>query len=190
VEPLEGLPHLRRAVDAQEEFAFHAEHIRGKRFRAAGLKEHNEQICKRTRIRPRGVDPERAAVRDEEIFGLILDELSQGSRLRSVVRARSVLCYWAVAFFSTERSKAGILVQQVDFGKTDPAQEVQLIAVYGIWGQILISDYNLSDSCAGDTLPAWYMCGGSSMKKLFPRRTMGVDAGATLLDLCLRCVMV
>jgi hypothetical protein len=32
-----------------------------------------------------------------------------------------------IAFFSTERSKAGILVQQVDFGKTDPAQEVQLI---------------------------------------------------------------
>jgi len=60
----------------------------------------------------------------------------------------------------------------------------------GRWGHILISDYSLSDSCAGDTLPAWYMCGGSSMKKLFPRRTMGVDAGATLLDLCLRCAMV
>ena len=41
------------------------------------LKEHNEQMGKRTRIRPRGVDPERAAVRDEEIFGLILDEGSQ-----------------------------------------------------------------------------------------------------------------
>jgi hypothetical protein len=27
---------------------------------------------------------------------LILDKLSQGSRLRSVVKARSVLCYWAV----------------------------------------------------------------------------------------------
>jgi putative transposase len=27
---------------------------------------------------------------------LTLSELSQGSRLRSVVRARSVLCYWAV----------------------------------------------------------------------------------------------
>ena len=60
------------------------------------LKEHNEQMGKRTRIQPRGVDPERAAVRDEEIFGLILDKLSQGSRLRSVVKARSVLCYWAV----------------------------------------------------------------------------------------------
>jgi putative transposase len=60
------------------------------------FKEHNEQMGKRTRIRPRGVDPERAAVRDEEIFGLILDELSQGIRLRSVVRARSVMCYWAV----------------------------------------------------------------------------------------------
>ena len=60
------------------------------------LKEHNEQMGKRTRIRSRGVDPERAAVRDEEIFGLILDELSQGSRLRSVVRTQSALCYWAV----------------------------------------------------------------------------------------------
>jgi hypothetical protein len=60
------------------------------------LKEHNEQMGKRTRIRPRKVDPERAAVRDEEIFGLILDELSQGSRLHSVVRVRSGLCYWAV----------------------------------------------------------------------------------------------
>ena len=58
--------------------------------------EHNEQMGKRTWIRPRGVDPEWAAVRDEEIFGLILDELSQGSRLHSVVRVRSVLCYWAV----------------------------------------------------------------------------------------------
>ena len=43
-----------------------------------------------------GVDPQRAAAQVEEIFGLTLSEVSQGSRLRSVVRARSVLCYWAV----------------------------------------------------------------------------------------------
>ena len=60
------------------------------------LKEQNEQLEKRTRMRARGVDPQRAAARVEEIFGLTLSELSQGSRLRSVVRARSVLCYWAV----------------------------------------------------------------------------------------------
>ena len=47
-------------------------------------------------MQARGVDPQRAAARGEEIFGLTLSELSQGSRLRSVVRARSVLCYWAV----------------------------------------------------------------------------------------------
>jgi hypothetical protein len=60
------------------------------------LKEQNEQLEKRTRMRARGVDHQRAAARVEEIFGLTLSELSQGSRLRSVVRARSVLCYWAV----------------------------------------------------------------------------------------------
>ena len=57
---------------------------------------YDEQLEKRTRIRSRGVDPQRAAARVEEIFGLILDELSQGSRQRAVVKARSVLCYWAV----------------------------------------------------------------------------------------------
>jgi hypothetical protein len=60
------------------------------------LKEHNEQLEKRTRIRTHGVDPQRAAARIGEIFGLTLDELSQGSRQRAVVKARSVLCYWAV----------------------------------------------------------------------------------------------
>jgi hypothetical protein len=60
------------------------------------LKEHNEQLEKCTRMRWGGVDAQRAAVRVEEIFGLSFSELSQGSRLRSVVRARSVLCYWAV----------------------------------------------------------------------------------------------
>jgi putative transposase len=56
----------------------------------------NEQLEKRTRMRLGGVDAQRAAARVEEIFGLSFSELSQGSRLRSVVRARSVLCYWAV----------------------------------------------------------------------------------------------
>jgi len=60
------------------------------------LKEQKEQLEKRTRMRARGVDHQRAAARVEEIFGLTLCELSQGSRQRSVVRARSVLCYWAV----------------------------------------------------------------------------------------------
>jgi chromosomal replication initiation ATPase DnaA len=60
------------------------------------LKEHNKQLEKRTRIRSRGVDPQRTAARVEEIFGLTLDELSPGSRQRAVVKARSVLCYWAV----------------------------------------------------------------------------------------------
>ena len=44
------------------------------------LKQHNEQLEKRTRIRSRGVDPQQAAARVEEIFGLKLEELSQGSR--------------------------------------------------------------------------------------------------------------
>ncbi len=60
------------------------------------LKEHNEQLEKRSRMRLGGVDVQRAAARVEEIFGLSFSELSQGSRLRSVVRAESVLCYWAV----------------------------------------------------------------------------------------------
>ena len=47
-------------------------------------------------MRARGVAPQRAAARVDEIFGLSLDALSHGSRVRSVVRARSVLCYWAV----------------------------------------------------------------------------------------------
>jgi hypothetical protein len=35
---LKVLPHLRRAVDAQEELAFHAEHVLGgKRVRTAGF---------------------------------------------------------------------------------------------------------------------------------------------------------
>jgi hypothetical protein len=57
------------------------------------LKEHNEQLEKRTRIRSRGVDPQRTAARVEEIFGLTLNELSQGNHRRLVVRARSLLCY-------------------------------------------------------------------------------------------------
>ena len=57
------------------------------------LKEHNEQLEKCDRMRLGGVDAQRAAARVEEIFGLSFSELSQGSRLRSVVRARSVLCY-------------------------------------------------------------------------------------------------
>jgi putative transposase len=60
------------------------------------LKEHNEQLEQRTRIRSRGVDPQQAAARVKEIFGLTLEELSHGSRQRAVVKARSVLCYWAV----------------------------------------------------------------------------------------------
>jgi putative transposase len=44
----------------------------------------------------RGVDHQRAAARVEEIFCLTLSELFQGIRLRIVVRAQSVLCYWAV----------------------------------------------------------------------------------------------
>jgi REP element-mobilizing transposase RayT len=60
------------------------------------LKQHNEQLEQRTRIRSRGVDPQQAAARVKEIFGLTLEELSHGSRQRAVVKARSVLCYWAV----------------------------------------------------------------------------------------------
>jgi hypothetical protein len=40
-------------------------------------------------------------VRVEEIFGLTLNELSQGSRQQAVVKARSVLCYWAVKELGT-----------------------------------------------------------------------------------------
>ncbi|HSN24270.1 MAG TPA: transposase [Methylomicrobium sp.] len=61
-----------------------------------GKQQKDWQLEKRTRMRARGVDPQRAAARVEEIFGLSLAELSRGSRERSVVRARSVLCYWAV----------------------------------------------------------------------------------------------
>jgi hypothetical protein len=61
-----------------------------------GKQQKDWQLEKRTRMRARGVDPQRAAARVEEIFGLSLAELSHGSRVRSVVRARSVLCYWAV----------------------------------------------------------------------------------------------
>jgi len=89
-----------QAVKAMRRLRIHAkgdERILGEsEFVLQVLKEQNEQLEKRTRMRARGVDPQRAAARVEEIFGLTLSELSQGSRLRSVVRARSVLCYWAV----------------------------------------------------------------------------------------------
>ncbi len=89
-----------QAVKAMRRLRIHAkgdERILGEsEFVLQVLKEQNEQLETRTRMRARGVDPQRAAARVEEIFGLTLSELSQGSRLRSVVRARSVLCYWAV----------------------------------------------------------------------------------------------
>ena len=47
-------------------------------------------------MRSQGVDFQKSAARVEEVFGLPLAELSRGSRRRSGVRARSLLCYWAV----------------------------------------------------------------------------------------------
>jgi putative transposase len=89
-----------QAVKAMRRLRIHAkgdERILGESdFVLQVLKEQDERLEKRTRMRSRGVDPHRAAARIEEIFGLSLCKLSQGSRLRSVVRARSVLCYWAV----------------------------------------------------------------------------------------------
>ena len=89
-----------QAVKAMRRLRIHAkgdERILGEsHFVLQVLKEQNEQLEKRTRMQARGVDHQRAAARVEEIFGLTLSELSQGSRLRSVVRARSVLGYWAV----------------------------------------------------------------------------------------------
>jgi len=89
-----------QAVKAMRRLRIHAkgdERILGESdFVLQVLKEHNVQLEKRTWMRSRGVDRQSAAARIEEIFGLSLSELSQGSRLRSVVRARSVLCYWAV----------------------------------------------------------------------------------------------
>lgn len=60
------------------------------------LKEQNERLEKRARIRSYGFDSQAAAARIEEVFGLTFRELSQGSRQREVVKARSVLCYWVV----------------------------------------------------------------------------------------------
>ena len=60
------------------------------------LKEQDERLEKRTRMRSQGVDFQKAAARVEEVFGLTLAELSQGSRRCSVVRTRSLLCYCAV----------------------------------------------------------------------------------------------
>jgi putative transposase len=54
----------------------------------------------------RDVDHQRAAARVEEIFGLTLSELSRGSRLRTVVRGRSVLCYWAVKELGMRKGQA------------------------------------------------------------------------------------
>ncbi len=89
-----------QAVKAMRRLRLHAkgdERILGESdFVLQVLKEHNEQLEKRSRMRLGGVDAQRAAARVGEIFGLSFSELSQGSRLRSVVRARSVLCYWAV----------------------------------------------------------------------------------------------
>jgi len=60
------------------------------------LKEQDERLGKRARMRSQGVDFQKAAARVEEVFGLTLAELSQGSRRCSVVRTRSLLCYCAV----------------------------------------------------------------------------------------------
>lgn len=60
------------------------------------LKEQNERLEKRARIRLYGFDSQAAAARIEKVFGLTFRELSQGSRQREVVKARSVLCYWVV----------------------------------------------------------------------------------------------
>ena len=77
-----------QAVKAMRRLRIHAkgdERILGESdFVLQVLKEQDEQLEKRTRMRSRGVDPQRAAARVEEIFGLSLCELSQGNRLRSV----------------------------------------------------------------------------------------------------------
>jgi putative transposase len=71
------------------------------------LDAQNEQMEKRSQLRLYGADFQGAVRRIEEIFGLTFSELSQGSRQRAVVRARSVLCYWVVREFGMSGAQAG-----------------------------------------------------------------------------------
>jgi REP element-mobilizing transposase RayT len=60
------------------------------------LKEQNERLERRYRIQMQGYDFDKIADRVAKIFELKSEELLSKTRRRKRVKARSVLCYWAV----------------------------------------------------------------------------------------------
>ena len=60
------------------------------------LEGQNEKLEDRCDLQSRGIDFHRAAKLVEAIYGLRLEDIQRGDKRPSSVRARSVLCYWAV----------------------------------------------------------------------------------------------
>jgi putative transposase len=60
------------------------------------LEGQNEKLEARCRLQARGIDFHRAAKLVEAIYGLRLEDLQRGDKRPNNVKARSVLCYWAV----------------------------------------------------------------------------------------------
>ena len=60
------------------------------------LKEQNERMEKRFRLREQGYDIEKVIERVSDLFSLSKQDIIKPSRQRQRVMARSVLCYWAI----------------------------------------------------------------------------------------------
>jgi chromosomal replication initiation ATPase DnaA len=60
------------------------------------LKEQNERMEQRFRLRDQGYDIEKVIERVPELFSLSKQDIVRPSRQRQRVMARSVLCYWAI----------------------------------------------------------------------------------------------
>ncbi len=60
------------------------------------LEEHNERLEKRYRLQVQGYDVAKVAERVAKLFGLNPEEVLSSSKRPQRVKARSLMCYWAV----------------------------------------------------------------------------------------------
>jgi putative transposase len=72
------------------------------------LKEAEEKMEMRYRLRLQGVDLDKAAARAAEVLGMKKEEVWTKGRYRKVVEARSLFCYWAVRALGTTMSSLAV----------------------------------------------------------------------------------
>ncbi|MBW2664627.1 MAG: transposase, partial [Deltaproteobacteria bacterium] len=77
-------------------------------FALSVLNEAKEQLEERYRLQAQGYDLEKVTIRVSSEFGITPDQVWRAGKHQATVKARSLLCYWAVrklGFSATELSK-------------------------------------------------------------------------------------